>query len=197
MPISLITPLKLQEIIDPVEEMLIKTNPDYNIVIKRLHLYYNMKLVTFRIDRKRNLIIQFPIFLQPYTQQPLILYQLEAVPELFVVRHKPIHSCKSAIYFDLDKDIIKRNCNFMFYYNKTGITLTVLDGGSKIILANWPNDKNTICTINNDILIDQFNLTEELQFPILANKTTSEFTLPVFLNSSKFDDSLLTTPQMF
>ena len=27
--------------------------------------------------------------------------------ELFVVRLKSIHSCKSAIYFDLDKDIIK------------------------------------------------------------------------------------------
>ena len=39
-----------------------------------------MKLVTFRIDQERNLIIQFPIFMQPYTQQPLILYQLETVP---------------------------------------------------------------------------------------------------------------------
>ena len=39
-----------------------------------------MKLVTFRIDRNRNLIIQFPIFVQPYTQQSLTLYQLETVP---------------------------------------------------------------------------------------------------------------------
>ena len=39
-----------------------------------------MKLVTFGIDQERNLIIQFPIFMQPYTQQPLILYQLETVP---------------------------------------------------------------------------------------------------------------------
>ena len=46
--------------------------------------------------------------------------------ELFVVRHKSIQSCKSAILFDLDKDIIKRNCHFAFYYNKTDITLTVL-----------------------------------------------------------------------
>ena len=38
-----------------------------------------MKLVTFEIDKDRNLIIQFPIFVQPYTQ-PLILYQLEIVP---------------------------------------------------------------------------------------------------------------------
>ena len=41
-----------------------------------------MKLVTFGIDQERNLIIQFPIFMQPYTQQPLILYQLETVPVL-------------------------------------------------------------------------------------------------------------------
>ena len=39
-----------------------------------------MKLVTFRIDRNRNLIIQFPVFVQPYTQQPLTLNQLETVP---------------------------------------------------------------------------------------------------------------------
>ena len=50
--------------------MLIKTNSDYDRVIKRLHLYYDMRLVTFGKDRKRNLIIQFPIFVQPYTQQP-------------------------------------------------------------------------------------------------------------------------------
>ena len=73
--------------------------------------------------------------------------------ELFVVRHKYIHSCKSAIYFDLDIDIIKRNCDFIFYYNKSEITPTVLDGGNEIILANWLNDKHIICTINNDIPI--------------------------------------------
>ena len=39
-----------------------------------------MQLVTFGIDKDRNPIIQFPVFLQPYTQQPLILYQLEPVP---------------------------------------------------------------------------------------------------------------------
>ena len=80
LPISLITPLKLQEILNYVEETLTTTNPYYNIIIIRLHLYYDMRLVTFRIDRKRNLIIQFPIFMQPYMQQPLIFYQLETVP---------------------------------------------------------------------------------------------------------------------
>ena len=43
-----------------------------------------MKLVTFGKDKKRNLIIQFPIFVQPYTQQPLILYQMETVPVLVI-----------------------------------------------------------------------------------------------------------------
>ena len=45
------------------------------------------------------------------------------------------------------------------------------------------------------IYIDEFNLAEDLKFPILTNKTTLEFTLPVFPNNSKFDDSLLTAPQ--
>ena len=45
--------------------------------------------------------------------------------------------------------------------------------------------------------IDQFNLMEELEFPILTNKTTSEFTLPLFLNKGKFDDPLLSGPQAF
>ena len=83
LPISLITPLKLQEILGSIKEMLIKTNPDYDVVIKRLHLYYNMKLVAFGIDRNRNLILQFPVFVQPYTQQPLILYQLETVSSTY------------------------------------------------------------------------------------------------------------------
>ena len=64
---------------------------------------------------------------------------------------KSIHSCDSAIYFDLGPDIIKNNSDFIFYYNKSDITLIVLDGGNEIILANWPNDKHIICTINNDL----------------------------------------------
>ena len=136
-----------------------------------------------------------------------------------------------------------------FYYNKSDITPTVLDGGNEIILANWPNDKHIICTTNNDLPIEipshpyilvnrsilcncrieaennflleslatchdsntklimyftinnaftnylnEFNLTEELDVPILTNKSTSEITLPIFLNKSTFDDILLSSP---
>ena len=73
--------------------------------------------------------------------------------ELFVVKHKSRYSCESMIYFNLDTETISENCKFIFYYNKTDITPTVLDRGNEIILANWPNNKHIICNINNDIPI--------------------------------------------
>ena len=42
--------------------------------------------------------------------------------------------------------------------------------------------------------IDQFNLTEKLETPILTNKTTLEYTLPIFLNKRMFDNTLLSAP---
>ena len=202
LPITLITPSKLQGILAEVKKSLQHTNPDYTLVLERLHLYYNMQLVTFGINRDMNLVIQIPVFIQLYIQKPLVLYQLETVPvpildtnmeaqcythlhvnkpylalnsetyillthqelrsckmidnefyceELFIVKHKSSYSCESAIYFNLTMDIIRNNCNFDFYYNKTDVTPTVLDGGDEIILANRPNDKHIICNINNDI----------------------------------------------
>ena len=57
--ISLITPLKLKEILNEVKVVIRKTNPDYDLVVDILHLYYDMKLVTFGIDKERNLIYNF------------------------------------------------------------------------------------------------------------------------------------------
>ena len=42
--------------------------------------------------------------------------------------------------------------------------------------------------------LNEFNLTEELDIPILINKSTSEVTLPVFLNKSLFNGTLLFAP---
>ena len=204
MPNTLIKPKRLQEILTELKKSLHSTNPDYNLVLDRLHLYYDMQLVTFGIHKDMNLVIQFPVFIQPYTQKPLILYQLETVPipildrntkaqsythlriekpyialnsetyislrqqelrsckeigyefyckELFIVKHKSSYSCECVIYFNLTTDIIKNNCDFDFYFNKTDVTPTVLDGGGEIVLANWPNDKHIICNVSNDILI--------------------------------------------
>ena len=80
MPNTLIKPEKLQEILNEAKDSLHITNPDYDLVLDRLHSYYDMQLVAFSIDKDMNLIIQFPVFIQPYTQKPLILYQLETVP---------------------------------------------------------------------------------------------------------------------
>ena len=166
-----------------------------------IYLYYDMKLVTFGIDDKRNLIVQFPVLVYPQNQQHLTLYQLEIVlvpiidrnknaqsythlqvtkpyvalnsemyislriqeleackkigyefycEELFVVKHRSQHNCESAIYFDSNAEIIKENCEFQYFYNKTDVKPPVLDGGNEIILANWPKSKYVICKDNHE-----------------------------------------------
>ena len=163
LPIYLLTPSKLERILSEAKIAIAKSNKDYDLVLTRLYLYYDMKLVMFGIDNKRNLIIQFPVFVQPYTQERLTMYQIEMVPvpildenekvqsytqlkidkpyitlntemyitlrmqelhtckkigyeyyceELFVVKNKTRYSCASAIYFNLDPEIIKENCEF-------------------------------------------------------------------------------------
>ena len=55
------------------------------------------------------------------------------------------------IYFNLCFDNIKENCNFAYYFNKTDIKPTVLEGRNEIILANSPDNKHIVCNVNNDI----------------------------------------------
>ena len=205
LPISLLLPSKLEKILKEVRIAIAKSNKDYDLVLTRLYLYYNMKLVTFEIDNQRHLIVQFPVFVQPYTQKRLIMYQIETVPvpildenekvhsytelkiekpyitlneetykmlhaqklkmckkigyeyyyeALFVVKSKTRYSCASTIYFNLESDIIKANCKFLYYYNKTDINPTLLDGGFQIILANWPSYRKIMCSHNNNIPIN-------------------------------------------
>ena len=92
LPISLLPPSKLNTILGKVKEALQVNIRDYDLVIKRLYLYYDMKLVTFGIDGTRNLILQFPVFVQPYIQQHLILYQMEMVPVPIVDENKQVQS---------------------------------------------------------------------------------------------------------
>ena len=74
--------------------------------------------------------------------------------ELFIIKSKTRYSCTSTIYFNLESDVIKANCEFQYYYNKTDIKPTVLDGGFQIILANWPNYRKIMCSHNNNIPIN-------------------------------------------
>ena len=74
--------------------------------------------------------------------------------ELFVVKSKTRYCCASTIYVNLESDVIKANCEFQYYYNKTDIKPTVLDGGFQIILANWPNYRRIMCSHNKNIPIN-------------------------------------------
>ena len=140
--------------------------------------------------------------MQPYTQKPLTLYQIETIPvpildmnekadsyswiridkpyivlnpdtyisirmeelrtykkiryeyyceELFVVKSKAKYSCASALYFQLDRQTIKENCIFDYFYNKTDVKPSILDGGYEIVLANWPSFKRIVCSMRNNI----------------------------------------------
>ena len=71
-----------------------------------------------------------------------------------MVKSKSRYSCASAIYFDLGLEIIKENCEFEFYFNKSNIRPTVPDGGHQIILANWCSYKKIMCSYNTNILIN-------------------------------------------
>ena len=51
-----------------------------------------MKLVTTDIDEERNLKVQCPVFVQLYTQQQLILYQIEMVSVPIIDQNKQVHS---------------------------------------------------------------------------------------------------------
>ena len=205
LPISLLPLYKLEKILSEVRVAIAKSNKDYDLVLTRLYLYYDMKLVAFGIDNQRNLIAQFPVFVLPYTQKRLVMYQIETVPvpildkneqahsytelkiekpyialneetyitlhsqelkmckrigyeyyctELFVIKSKTRYSCTSAIYFNLESDVIRANCKFQYYYNKTNIKPTVHDGGFQIILANWPNYRKIMCSHNNNIPVN-------------------------------------------
>ena len=59
LPNTLIKPENLEEMLNEVKILLHITNPDYDMVLDRLHLYYDMQLVTFGIDRDMNVIMQF------------------------------------------------------------------------------------------------------------------------------------------
>ena len=45
----------------------------------------------FGIDNQRNLIVQFPVFVQPYTQKSLIMYQIETVSVPILDENKQAH----------------------------------------------------------------------------------------------------------
>ena len=70
--------------------------------------------------------------------------------KLFLVKHKSKHSCESAIYYNLSKEVINEYCSFKYFYNTT-VMPSVLDGGPQILLANILTPKRLICTYASDM----------------------------------------------
>ena len=104
--ISLLPPSKLVKILHEVKQVLLKTNNKYGLVIKGMYKYYDMKLVMFGIDQDRNLIIQFPVFVQLFMQKPLTLYQVETIPVLILDINK---RADSYTWIRVDKPYIALN----------------------------------------------------------------------------------------
>ena len=92
LPISLLPPSKLEKILKEVRIAIAKSNKDYDLILTRLYLYYDMKLVMFGIDNQRNLIVQLPVLVQPYTQKRLIMYQIETVPVPILDKNEQVQS---------------------------------------------------------------------------------------------------------
>ena len=70
--------------------------------------------------------------------------------ELFLVKHKSKHSCESAIYYNISKEVINDYCTFKYFYNTTVIP-SILDGGPQILLANLLTPKRLVCTYASDM----------------------------------------------
>ena len=68
LPMHLFPPSNLVKILMEARKVITKSNKDYDLVLTRLYMYYDMKLVTFRIDKERNLIIQFLYLYSPITR---------------------------------------------------------------------------------------------------------------------------------
>ena len=71
-----------------------------------MHTYYDMKLMKFGIDQDRNLIIQFLVFIQPYTQKPLTWYRIEMLPVPILDMNK---RADSYTWIRIDKPYIALN----------------------------------------------------------------------------------------
>ena len=68
LPNTLLTPKKLQSILAEVKKSLHHTNPDYTLVLDRLHLFYDIQLAAFGIDKDKESCHSIPNI---YTTIPL------------------------------------------------------------------------------------------------------------------------------
>ena len=79
-PITLILPTRLTLMADQIKIDPHKANPSYTLLLHNLQYNYGKILFNFGHDKDFNLLHQFPVITELFTQKPLALYQLETVP---------------------------------------------------------------------------------------------------------------------
>ena len=129
-----------------------------------------MKLVTFVIDKERNFIIQFLVFIQPHTQQPLIFYQIETAPVPNIDQNtdvqsythlqldKPYNALNSETYITIRQQDLRtcKRIGYEFYCKE----LFVVKHKSK-----YSCESATYFNLNSD------NIKENCRFKFYYNKT--------------------------
>ena len=135
LPIYLLSLSKLERILNEVRKAITKSNKDYDLVLTRLYLYYHMKLVTFGIDNKRNLIVQFPVFMQLYTQRRLVMYQIETVLVLILDQNE---KAQSYTQLKIDKPYITLNTEtYIINYEYYCEELFVIKSKTRYSCSTW------------------------------------------------------------
>ena len=76
-PMELFLVSQLTNMTKAAINMVRKTHPDYVLAISKITHYYDMKLVTFAVDKDGDLVVVFPTFVQSYNKRPLPLYEIE------------------------------------------------------------------------------------------------------------------------
>ena len=67
LPITLVSPTQMTHMLYQVKRAIQKTNTDYTLLFPDLYYCYDMKLVSFGCDKDFKLLLQFPVFIEPYT----------------------------------------------------------------------------------------------------------------------------------
>ena len=163
LPASLFPPSTLRRITSNALQMVQKKNPDYVLTIKHVTEYSvkvpitdtNLAANSYTEVKTSKPYIAFnhDYYIQLHTPELRMCKQIwhsYYCEELFLVKHKSKHSCESAIYYNLSKEVINDYCTFKYFYNTT-VMPSVLDGGPQILLANMLTPKRLICTYASDM----------------------------------------------
>ena len=107
LPISLVTPSKLGEILNDVKTAIQKSNPNCDLVIDRLHLYYDMQFVTFSIDKDKK---SYNTISSIHTTIHTTTTDTVSIRKSTRSHHTPEQTCTILHAFPVNKPYIALNC---------------------------------------------------------------------------------------